>query len=126
MGYGLDELRRPLELCALAGTRKKALHMAMYRGKSCLLAVVLVQSQLCLVGTVTVPSSSSLIIQLAKWDSIKVITSAGTDDKVQFLKILGVHVTSNYKTAKTAEVLPMEGLIDVYVAMLPNSINCMI
>ncbi|KAG9310737.1 hypothetical protein JVU11DRAFT_9342 [Chiua virens] len=90
------------------------------------LAAVLVRSRLRLAGSVTDAGPSSLVIQLAKRDGIKVIASTGTDDKVQLLKVLGVHVASNYKTAKTAEVLAMEGPIDVYVAMLPNSIDCMI
>ncbi|KAG9312548.1 hypothetical protein JVU11DRAFT_6943 [Chiua virens] len=56
----------------------------------------------------------SLVIQLAKRDGMKVIASAGTDDKVQFLKELGADVAFNYKTTKTAEVLAEEGPIDVY------------
>lgn len=57
----------------------------------------------------------SLVIQLAKRDGLKVIASAGSDDKVQFLKDLGADVAFNYKKTKTVEVLEKEGPIDVYV-----------
>lgn len=58
---------------------------------------------------------SSLVVQLAKRDGLKVIASAGSDEKVQFMKELGADVAFNYKTTKTAEVLQKEGPIDVYV-----------
>jgi len=56
----------------------------------------------------------SLVIQLAKRDGLKVIASAGSDDKVEFLKELGADVAFNYKTTRTSEVLKKEGPIDVY------------
>ncbi|KAF8554168.1 NAD(P)-binding protein [Imleria badia] len=56
----------------------------------------------------------SLVIQLAKRDGLKVIASAGSDEKVAFMKELGVDVAFNYKTTKTSEVLQKEGPIDVY------------
>ncbi|KAI9572277.1 alcohol dehydrogenase [Boletus coccyginus] len=56
----------------------------------------------------------SFVIQLAKQDGMKVIASAGSDDKVQFLKELGADVAFNYKTTKTSEILEKEGPIDVY------------
>jgi len=56
----------------------------------------------------------SLVIQLAKQDGMKVIASAGSDDKVQFLKELGADVAFNYKTTQTSEILEKEGPIDVY------------
>ncbi|KAF9474406.1 NAD(P)-binding protein [Pholiota conissans] len=55
-----------------------------------------------------------LVIQLAKKDGLKVIRSAGSEEKVQFMKEIGADVAFNYKTTKTAEVLEKEGLIDVY------------
>jgi NADPH-dependent curcumin reductase CurA len=57
----------------------------------------------------------SFVIQLAKQDGMKVIASAGSDDKVQYLKELGADVAFNYKTTQTSEILEKEGPIDVYV-----------
>ncbi|KAJ3503200.1 hypothetical protein NLJ89_g8539 [Agrocybe chaxingu] len=56
----------------------------------------------------------SLVIQLAKADGLKVIASAGSDEKVQFMKELGADVAFNYKTSSVAEVLAKEGPIDIY------------
>ncbi|KAJ3755467.1 NAD(P)-binding protein [Lentinula raphanica] len=56
----------------------------------------------------------SLVIQLAKQDGLKVIASAGSDDKVQFCKDIGADVAFNYKTTDTGEVLKREGPVDVY------------
>ncbi|KAH9479936.1 Zinc-type alcohol dehydrogenase-like protein PB24D3.08c [Psilocybe cubensis] len=56
----------------------------------------------------------SLVIQLAKRDGLKVIASAGSDEKVKFMKEIGADVAFNYKTTKTAEVLEKEGPIDIF------------
>jgi len=56
----------------------------------------------------------SLVVQLAKQDGLKVIASAGSDEKVQFCKDIGADVAFNYKTMNTAEVLKKEGPIDIY------------
>ncbi|KAF8843267.1 NAD(P)-binding protein [Paxillus ammoniavirescens] len=56
----------------------------------------------------------SLVIQLAKRDGMKVIASAGSDEKVEFMKEIGADVAFNYKTTKTSEVLAKEGPIDLY------------
>ncbi|KAH7885192.1 hypothetical protein F5I97DRAFT_1344729 [Phlebopus sp. FC_14] len=56
----------------------------------------------------------SLVVQLAKRDGLKVIASAGSDDKVQFMKDLGADVAFNYKTTSTSEVLKKEGPIDIF------------
>ncbi|RDB14718.1 NADP-dependent oxidoreductase RED1 [Hypsizygus marmoreus] len=56
----------------------------------------------------------SLVIQLAKLDGLKVIASAGSEEKVKFMKEIGADVAFNYKTTNTAEVLEKEGPIDVY------------
>ncbi|KZP04312.1 NAD(P)-binding protein [Athelia psychrophila] len=56
----------------------------------------------------------SLVIQLAKLEGLKVIASAGSDEKVAFLKELGVDVAFNYKTASTKDVLEREGPINIY------------
>ena len=56
----------------------------------------------------------SFVIQLAKLEGLKVIASAGSEEKVQFMKEIGADVAFNYKTASTKEVLQKEGPIDVY------------
>ncbi|KAG5644330.1 hypothetical protein DXG03_008689 [Asterophora parasitica] len=57
--------------------------------------------------------ASSLVIQLAKLDGLKVIASAGSDEKVKFMESIGADVAFNYKTTSTAEVLAKHGPIDV-------------
>jgi NADPH-dependent curcumin reductase CurA len=57
----------------------------------------------------------SLVIQLAKADGLKVIASAGSEEKVKFMKEAGADVAFNYKTTNTDEVLAKEGPIDMYV-----------
>ena len=56
----------------------------------------------------------SFVIQLAKLDGLRVIASAGSEEKVQFMKEIGADVAFNYKTARTADVLAKEGPVDVY------------
>ncbi|KII94949.1 hypothetical protein PLICRDRAFT_33778 [Plicaturopsis crispa FD-325 SS-3] len=56
----------------------------------------------------------SLVIQLAKLDGLKVIASAGSDEKVEFMKSIGADIAFNYKTTNTLEVLQKEGPINVY------------
>ncbi|KAK7458784.1 hypothetical protein VKT23_009789 [Stygiomarasmius scandens] len=56
----------------------------------------------------------TFVIQLAKLDGMKVIGSAGTDEKVELAKRVGADVAFNYKTTSTEEVLAKEGPIDVY------------
>lgn len=62
-------------------------------------------------------SSFRLVIQLAKHEGLKVIASAGSDDKVAFLKELGVDVAFNYKTESTKDVLEKEGPINMCVCL---------
>lgn len=57
----------------------------------------------------------SFVIQLAKQDGLKIIASAGSEEKVRFMKELGADVAFNYKMTDTAQVLAQEGPIDVYV-----------
>jgi NADPH-dependent curcumin reductase CurA len=57
----------------------------------------------------------SFVIQLAKLDGLRVIASAGSEEKVQFMKEIGADVAFNYKTTNTAEVLEKEGGIDMFV-----------
>ncbi|KAF8996528.1 hypothetical protein BDQ17DRAFT_1411744 [Cyathus striatus] len=56
----------------------------------------------------------SIVIQLAKQDGLKVIASASSEEKVQFMKECGADVAFNYKTESTKEVLEKEGPIDIY------------
>ncbi|KAJ3999475.1 hypothetical protein F5050DRAFT_1737935 [Lentinula boryana] len=56
----------------------------------------------------------SIVVQLAKQDGLKVIASAGTDEKVKFCKEIGADVAFNYKTTNTTHVLAKEGPIDIY------------
>ncbi|KAI9464798.1 alcohol dehydrogenase [Russula earlei] len=56
----------------------------------------------------------SIVLQLAKRDGCRVIASAGTDDKVAWLRALGADVAFNYKTEDTRAVLQREGPIDIF------------
>ena len=56
----------------------------------------------------------SFVIQIAKAQGLKVIASAGSEEKVNFIKSIGADVAFNYKTTNTLEVLQKEGPIDVY------------
>ncbi|PPQ97816.1 hypothetical protein CVT26_012916, partial [Gymnopilus dilepis] len=56
----------------------------------------------------------SFVIQLAKMDGLKTIGTAGTAEKVEFLKEIGTDVIFNYKTTKPRDVLLKEGGIDIY------------
>ena len=53
------------------------------------------------------------VVQLAKSAGLKVISSAGSDEKVKFLKDLGADVAFNYKTTDTRQVLTKEGPINL-------------
>lgn len=55
----------------------------------------------------------SMVIQLAKLDGLKVIASAGSDEKVEFMKQLGADVAFNYKKDDTVSVLKKEGPLDM-------------
>lgn len=55
----------------------------------------------------------SIVGQLAKLDGLKVIASAGSDEKVEYMKSLGFDVAFNYKKTDTFEVLKKEGPIDM-------------
>ncbi|KAG9097822.1 hypothetical protein FS749_005378 [Ceratobasidium sp. UAMH 11750] len=56
----------------------------------------------------------SPVAQLAKTKGLKVIASAGSGDKVRFMRSIGVDVAFNYKTDSVADVLAKEGPIDLY------------
>jgi NADPH-dependent curcumin reductase CurA len=56
---------------------------------------------------------SSLVVQLAKLEGLKVIASAGSDEKVKFMKSIGADVAFNYKTTVTRDVLEKEGPINM-------------
>ncbi|KAF7800084.1 hypothetical protein EIP86_011327 [Pleurotus ostreatoroseus] len=54
------------------------------------------------------------VVQIAKAEGLKVIASAGSEEKVAFLKSIGADVAFNYKTQNTAEILAKEGPINIY------------
>jgi NADPH-dependent curcumin reductase CurA len=56
--------------------------------------------------------SISFVVQLAKQDGLKVIASAGTDQKVKLLKDIGVDVAFNYKTTCEHDA-PVASIADV-------------
>ncbi|KAJ7720860.1 hypothetical protein DFH07DRAFT_304242 [Mycena maculata] len=56
----------------------------------------------------------SMVIQLAKQDGLKVIASAGSEEKVKFMKEIGADVAFNYKTTDTRAVLEKEGPVDIF------------
>ncbi|KAJ7816175.1 hypothetical protein B0H13DRAFT_2380576 [Mycena leptocephala] len=56
----------------------------------------------------------SMVIQIAKQAGMKVIASAGSEEKVKFMQSLGADVAFNYKTTDTREVLAKEGPINVF------------
>lgn len=70
--------------------------------------------------TITYIGAFRLVAQLAKLDGLKVIASAGSKEKVQFLKDIGVDVAFNYKTTDTNQVLEKEGPVDMYVTYIVN------
>lgn len=55
-------------------------------------------------------------------DGMKVIASAGSEDKVNFMKKVGANVAFNYKTTDTSEVLQKEGPIDMYALWLSDDL----
>jgi len=54
------------------------------------------------------------VIQIAKAEGLKVIASAGSAEKVDFIKKIGADVAFNYKTEKTLDVLKREGPINIF------------
>ncbi|KZT65252.1 alcohol dehydrogenase [Daedalea quercina L-15889] len=54
------------------------------------------------------------VVQLAKAAGLKVIASAGSDEKVAFVKSLGADLVFNYKKEDAKTVLEREGGIDIY------------
>lgn len=53
------------------------------------------------------------MVQIAKAEGLKVIASAGSDEKVEFVKSLGADVVFNYKKTKPRDVLEKEGLVNM-------------
>lgn len=56
-----------------------------------------------------------MVIQLAKRDGCKVIASAGSDEKVEFMRSIGADVSFNYKTTDTHTILKEHGPINMRV-----------
>lgn len=59
-------------------------------------------------------SLNSVVCQLAKARGLRVISSAGSDDKVRFLESIGIDRAFNYKTTSVAAELETFGGIDIY------------
>ena len=57
--------------------------------------------------------SDRTVVQLAKAAGLRVIASAGSEEKVAFVKSLGADVVFNYKKEDTRAVLEREGGIDM-------------
>ncbi|KAF9266127.1 alcohol dehydrogenase [Marasmius fiardii PR-910] len=55
-----------------------------------------------------------MVIQLAKLEGLKVIASAGTEDKVKECKEAGADVAFNYKTTDTEAILKEHGPLNLY------------
>ena len=66
-----------------------------------------------MVGYLLIILCFSVAVQIAKAAGCKVIASAGSDEKVEYVKSLGADVVFNYKTTSTREVLKKEGPIDM-------------
>ncbi|KAI0689656.1 hypothetical protein C8T65DRAFT_711769 [Cerioporus squamosus] len=56
----------------------------------------------------------SVVVQLAKADGMKVIASAGSNEKAAWAAEIGADVVFKYKTTDVREVLQKEGPIDIY------------
>ena len=57
-----------------------------------------------------------LVIQISKAQGLKIIRSAGSEEKVQFMKGIGADLAfNNYKPTSTDEFLEKEGPIDMFV-----------
>ena len=58
--------------------------------------------------------SISILVQLSKQMGLKVIGSAGSEEKVRYVKSLGADHVFNYKTSNVKEELKKHGPIDIY------------
>ncbi|KAJ6529356.1 hypothetical protein B0H19DRAFT_968315 [Mycena capillaripes] len=58
--------------------------------------------------------AGEMVVQLAKQAGLKVIASAGSEEKVAFMKSIGADVAFNYKITDTREVLRKEGPINIF------------
>ncbi|KAJ6627985.1 hypothetical protein B0H10DRAFT_2281963 [Mycena sp. CBHHK59/15] len=56
----------------------------------------------------------SVLIQLAKVKGLRVIASAGSDTKVEYMRSLGADVPFNYKTTPVAAALKEHGPLDIF------------
>lgn len=53
-----------------------------------------------------------LVLQMAKKQGLKVIASAGSEDKVKFMQDCDADVAFNYKTNSTKDILAQHGPIN--------------
>lgn len=56
-----------------------------------------------------------VVVQLAKADGLKVIASAGTPNKLEFLRSIGADVVFNYRETSVDSVLKEHGPVDMCV-----------
>ncbi|KAJ7864452.1 hypothetical protein B0H14DRAFT_440336 [Mycena olivaceomarginata] len=56
----------------------------------------------------------SVVIQLAKARGLRVIASAGSDAKVEYMRTLGADVAFNYRSTDVAGALKKHGPLDIY------------
>ncbi|KAF7360694.1 Zinc-type alcohol dehydrogenase-like protein PB24D3.08c [Mycena venus] len=56
----------------------------------------------------------SVVIQLAKEKGLRVIASAGSDAKVEYMRSIGADVAFNYKTTPVEAALKEHGPLDIY------------
>ncbi|KAJ7048922.1 hypothetical protein C8F01DRAFT_1266456 [Mycena amicta] len=56
----------------------------------------------------------SMVVQLCKNKGLRVVASASTDDKVEYIRSIGADVAFNYKTTSVASALAEHGPIDYY------------
>ncbi len=63
--------------------------------------------------------TNRFVIQLAKRDGLKVIASAGSDNKVEFMRSVGADVAFNYKTNNMQKILAEHGPINMCATISP-------
>ncbi|KAJ7751444.1 hypothetical protein B0H16DRAFT_1548443 [Mycena metata] len=56
----------------------------------------------------------SMVIQLAKIKGLKVIASAGSDEKVEYMRSIGADAAFNYKKSSLQDELKAHGPVDIY------------
>ena len=80
---------------------------------------------ICSISQASQTVSARFVIEYAKHlaPHLKIIASAGSQDKVDLLKKVGADVAVNYKTEDLETVLRQNGPIDMYVVNRPSSLR---